>query len=874
MLTIRLFGGASIEGPEGPLTGRIAQRRPLALVALLAVDRAPSISRDRLLLLLSPDSHEERARHLLRDTVYAVRAALGADAIVTAGDELRLGHDGIGCDVREFQEALAAEDWERAVALRHGPFLDGFHLRDSPEFEAWAAMERQRLDDAYAGALASLATAARAAGDPGTSARWWAQRLVLDPLNAGTTMALMTALHAAGDVAGALRRSTTHAALLRSELDASPDPSVVALAERLRHEPVPPPANPAGGGDAGVAAGMDAEVDAGVDAGMDAGARVAEGPAAADPSPATTPGQRVLPPPHASRWFHLARLAAAAVAVTVLVVAARGALGTPEPELDPRRVAVAPLRNATGEVQLGSIGSMAADWITQGLTRTALLEVVPTLTVMGSVRREQSFGARDDSVPFRSLGEWTGAGTVVFGSYYRDGEELIFQVQIADARQGIVLTALEPVRTPVDSPLSGIEELLGHTLAAIGPILDPRTTAAAALSSRPPTFSAYRDYAEGLERFIAGDLNAATRYFEQAAVADSSYTLPRVWAALARWNSGDWLGGEALARTLAGGADRLAPNDEAIVRSILAWADGDHAAAYDAAARAHRAAPGSGMAAAQVALEAMRLNRPAETRRILASLDPDRGEMRGWAYYWQDLAEAQHLLGRPREALRSAEAARSRHPDSVVPRLIEVRAHAARGRAREVHAVLDEVSAGPAASFLAVLSRQAAQEFVVHGHADHADAVLQRGIAWSWSRLETDPGNVGIRRGLVRLLMMQGDDAGAALVMEPMPSAAEGLRNIDDLGLAALLAERTGEPRRADAFLRELEEGALPFTNGRDAWWRAAVVGARGDCDAAFDALRTGLSRGVAYGIELHHAHELQPLRACPGWEALLRPRG
>ena len=34
--SLRLFGAPGVEGPDGPLAGRIAQRHPLALLAVLA----------------------------------------------------------------------------------------------------------------------------------------------------------------------------------------------------------------------------------------------------------------------------------------------------------------------------------------------------------------------------------------------------------------------------------------------------------------------------------------------------------------------------------------------------------------------------------------------------------------------------------------------------------------------------------------------------------------------------------------------------------------------------------------------------------------------------------------------------------------------
>jgi hypothetical protein len=39
VFSLKLFAGASIQTPSGPLTGRATQRRRIALLALLAVAR-------------------------------------------------------------------------------------------------------------------------------------------------------------------------------------------------------------------------------------------------------------------------------------------------------------------------------------------------------------------------------------------------------------------------------------------------------------------------------------------------------------------------------------------------------------------------------------------------------------------------------------------------------------------------------------------------------------------------------------------------------------------------------------------------------------------------------------------------------------------
>ena len=55
LFSLKLFGGASLEGPVGALTGRAAQRHRLALLALLAASGGGAgVTRDKLIAYLWP----------------------------------------------------------------------------------------------------------------------------------------------------------------------------------------------------------------------------------------------------------------------------------------------------------------------------------------------------------------------------------------------------------------------------------------------------------------------------------------------------------------------------------------------------------------------------------------------------------------------------------------------------------------------------------------------------------------------------------------------------------------------------------------------------------------------------------------------------
>jgi DNA-binding SARP family transcriptional activator len=239
MFRLKLLGGALIEGPAGLLSGRSTQRRRVALLACLAAANGRPVSRDKLMALLWPDADSEHARHLLSDSIYLIRKELGEAALVSAGQDIRLDDSRVSSDVLEFGQALLQGRLEQAVALYAGPFLDGFHIDDAPEFEHWLDTERERLSRSYARALESLAQERESARDFNGAAEWWRQLAAHEPTNGRVAMRVMQALDAAGDRAGAIQHARAHTLILREQFGIDPDPEVNTLANHLRVAPPP-----------------------------------------------------------------------------------------------------------------------------------------------------------------------------------------------------------------------------------------------------------------------------------------------------------------------------------------------------------------------------------------------------------------------------------------------------------------------------------------------------------------------------------------------------------------------------------------------------------------------------------------------------------
>ena len=141
-MRLKAFGGLAITiGGDRTEEPRL-QRRQLALLAALAAEAPAGLTRDRLLGLFWPDKNSDKARHALDQLLYGIRRALGAEVLRSGPANLAVNAAVLPSDAAEFIAALARGDHEAAAAVYTGPFLDGVHLSDAPEFERWAESRR------------------------------------------------------------------------------------------------------------------------------------------------------------------------------------------------------------------------------------------------------------------------------------------------------------------------------------------------------------------------------------------------------------------------------------------------------------------------------------------------------------------------------------------------------------------------------------------------------------------------------------------------------------------------------------------------------------------------------------------------------------
>src|SRR5262249_56633226 len=111
---------------------------------------------------------------------------------------------------------------EAAVAVYHGPLLDGVHVA-APAFEEWLEAERTRLHELALQALQRLLTRHARTGRLDAAIHVATRLLALDPLQEDVHRALMRLYARHGRRAAALRQYQACVAVLQKELGVEPE---------------------------------------------------------------------------------------------------------------------------------------------------------------------------------------------------------------------------------------------------------------------------------------------------------------------------------------------------------------------------------------------------------------------------------------------------------------------------------------------------------------------------------------------------------------------------------------------------------------------------------------------------------------------------
>jgi DNA-binding SARP family transcriptional activator/predicted ATPase len=234
-----------------------------ALLAYLAVEAARPHPREVLAGLLWPDWPDRDARSNLRYALSNLRRAIGDRARAKGRDAdppfLLITRDTLQfnaasdhwLDVAAFTRLTGLRDLsgvEEAIALYRGSFLEGFSLADSPAFEEWALLTRERVARQMSSALHRLAESHEQRGQYEQAQSFARRQLELEPWDEVAHQQLMRALALNGQRSAALAHYEACCRSLAEELGVQPAEETTTLYEQIRDDklkvPRPPLARP------------------------------------------------------------------------------------------------------------------------------------------------------------------------------------------------------------------------------------------------------------------------------------------------------------------------------------------------------------------------------------------------------------------------------------------------------------------------------------------------------------------------------------------------------------------------------------------------------------------------------------------------------
>src|SRR5262245_39340726 len=136
-LRLRLFGTPALLTQVSDAEPLLPER--LTQLAIVLAARGDWTTRDHVVALLWPDLNDDAARRNLRKLLFRARRRPWFHAVETRTDALCWRAES---DLREFESAVARQDWARAVAAYGGAFCGGFEHKAAEPFVEWLHFER------------------------------------------------------------------------------------------------------------------------------------------------------------------------------------------------------------------------------------------------------------------------------------------------------------------------------------------------------------------------------------------------------------------------------------------------------------------------------------------------------------------------------------------------------------------------------------------------------------------------------------------------------------------------------------------------------------------------------------------------------------
>jgi Tfp pilus assembly protein PilF len=185
------------------------------------------------------------------------------------------------------------------------------------------------------------------------------------------------------------------------------------------------------------------------------------------------------------------------------------------------KIAILKFTNNTGDEKLSIIGNMTEDWISYGITENKAGQIITQDIVKSyaEVIKTQKINLTANEI----LNKYLKPGKKITGSYFLDGNKLIFKSSIENGLTGETLISLESIECDSKNPLDCIEILEGKIVT----YLLTNKNGGLSLETQPPKYEAYKALLEALISKREDDQDKYIVLLNKAIALDSNFYEPK-----------------------------------------------------------------------------------------------------------------------------------------------------------------------------------------------------------------------------------------------------------------------------------------------------------------------------------------------------------
>ncbi|MFN3265977.1 MAG: BTAD domain-containing putative transcriptional regulator, partial [Deinococcales bacterium] len=202
--------------------------KPALLMCYLAL-RQDWVVRSSLALLLCPDASNDVARHQLRLLLNRAKSLSWAGALEVEPQRVRFV---CNTDVAAFKTAIGKAAWKEALSLYHAPLLHDV-TTDSPAFEEWLNIERQKLEGAWREAMLVYANQCLQRQDLQSASQTLERLWQHDEFDESILQRHLEVAYLAGRRELALRDFARFEQILKQDFGSQPQPKTLELQRQI-----------------------------------------------------------------------------------------------------------------------------------------------------------------------------------------------------------------------------------------------------------------------------------------------------------------------------------------------------------------------------------------------------------------------------------------------------------------------------------------------------------------------------------------------------------------------------------------------------------------------------------------------------------------